>query len=80
MNNIVGTITKGLFKDKPIEVIIGKDGTHSAVYLDGKELENCKGVKINVRAGEVNTVEIELSIIDQLHHFVKKKGKRGNKR
>lgn len=59
-NIIRATGVSGIYKDKDIEIKIGKNSEDSQVLVNGKEIgKSIFGIHIHMRAGQKTTVILE---------------------
>ena len=62
INRISAKVIKGIYKDKEIEIEIGKSSDDTKVWLDGKLLPPdalIQSIHIAMRVGKMTTVTIE---------------------
>ena len=59
-NTVLARPITGIYKDKLIEVQIGKSGCESKVFVDGKNVsEKCLGIYIKIKPGELTRIFLE---------------------
>ncbi len=59
INRITARGVKGIYKDKLIEVHIGKSHVDTHIFVDGKELELVQSIHISMRVDKQTTITIE---------------------
>lgn len=59
-NIITAVGLTGIYKDKEIEVEIGKDGSSSKIKINGKELTNVIGVHIHLWPDKPTKLVLEI--------------------
>jgi hypothetical protein len=64
-NFIKAKVMEGEYKGKNIEVIIGKDGNHSKVLINGKNFSHSvSGIQLNIKPMEQTTLILTTTKID----------------
>lgn len=64
VNRIIARSVTGIFKDKNIEVKIGKTAHESSIKVNGKELKDVFGVHLHIRVGKPTTLVVEKYVGD----------------
>ena len=59
INRIIARGVTGIYKDKSIEVHIGKTDVDTKIFVNGKPLELVQSVHISMRVGKLTTMTIE---------------------
>ena len=58
INRITAKGVKGIYKDKSIEVQIGKSSDDTQIFIDGTKLELVQSIHISMRVGKPTTMTI----------------------
>ena len=65
-NIIRAFVQTGKYKDKEVEVKIGKNSNETEILVNGKPLNNVFGIHLHIRAGEMTTLIIEKFVGEKL--------------
>ena len=60
-NYVTGIITKGIYKDKEVKLVIGKTAAESRIFINGKDISwRCLNCTIKIIPDKLTSIYFEL--------------------